>query len=444
MQSPQENYQAKVLYVDDEKAMLSAMRRFSEGKDWDLVVAASGEEGLEKMREHKIDVVISDLCMPGMSGSEFLSSSKIIDPGASRILLSGYADLQSLSETLNRAGLHNFIEKPWDENLLSDIIDGAITFQESEKERKRLERQNREQKEKLARVAFTLDKQVKEKTIEIEQALTLLQNAHGELQQNFHDTLDALTRIIEWKEGRDDGHSRFVAKYSEKLAQAIGLPAREIEAIHVAGQLHRIGTIALPDEIREKPIYSLTEDEKKLFQRHTVWGEMALSNAPGLKEVAKIIRHQLEWVNGRGFPDKLYADKIPLGSKIVGMISDFYEVFNGRKERNLRGFEDALNYLQEWSGKCYDAELVRKFLATVEDMPHTPSSAIPMKSTEVEEFKVDGETLVLCENIVLENGSVLLGKGTPLCDKALQDIRRYEKQVGQTFDLLVCVEREDK
>lgn len=118
-----------VLCVDDEKSILSSLRRVFLDEPWDLRFAESGPEGLALIEEHGADVVLSDYRMPGMNGVEFLKKVKEIHPDCVRVVLSGYADVGTILSALNEGEIYRFVNKPWNDTELLESVHKALEHQ---------------------------------------------------------------------------------------------------------------------------------------------------------------------------------------------------------------------------------------------------------------------------------------------------------------------------
>jgi response regulator RpfG family c-di-GMP phosphodiesterase len=117
-----EDKQHTVLCVDDEQNILSSLRRLFRKESFRVLTASSGPDGLQRLREEEVHVVISDQRMPGMNGTEFLAQVKEEYPDIIRIVLSGYTDVDSITESINKGHIYKFLLKPWnDENLKLEI-----------------------------------------------------------------------------------------------------------------------------------------------------------------------------------------------------------------------------------------------------------------------------------------------------------------------------------
>ena len=134
---PQPTHERRtLLLVDDEANVLSALKRVLRLDGYDIITASSAREGLELLSIHPVQVIVSDQRMPEMSGSEFLSRVRDLHPHTVRLVLSGYADLRSVSEAINRGAIYKFLTKPWDEGMLrSDLREAFLHFESGHRKR---------------------------------------------------------------------------------------------------------------------------------------------------------------------------------------------------------------------------------------------------------------------------------------------------------------------
>jgi len=127
---------SKILIVDDEENILSSLKRLFRKEDFQILTATSGEEGLKIIDENEVDLIISDLKMPFMSGVEFLSKAKQKNPAALRIMLTGQADLKAVLDAIDKGEVYRFLLKPWDDEELKMAIKQALDFHHLQKENK--------------------------------------------------------------------------------------------------------------------------------------------------------------------------------------------------------------------------------------------------------------------------------------------------------------------
>ncbi|MBP6801919.1 MAG: response regulator [Zoogloea sp.] len=115
-----------LLLVDDEENILSSLRRLLRRDGYTILTATGGKAGLELMATQPVDVIVSDQRMPGMTGVEFLQKAKEMDPDSVRMVLSGYTDLQSVTDAINQGDIYKFLTKPWDDAMLRANINEAF------------------------------------------------------------------------------------------------------------------------------------------------------------------------------------------------------------------------------------------------------------------------------------------------------------------------------
>ncbi len=156
-----------LLLVDDEPNILSALNRVFRGENYRIFRANSGAEGLELLKEQDVGVIISDQRMPGMTGVEFLSQVNELYPDTVRIVLSGYTDLNSVTDAINQGAIYKFLTKPWEDDLLKKNIREAFRHYELHVENERLNRELQMANEELSTINRELEQRVEEKTHEV-------------------------------------------------------------------------------------------------------------------------------------------------------------------------------------------------------------------------------------------------------------------------------------
>ena len=120
-----------VLFVDDEPNVLSALMRSLRRENYRILTAGNGETALQLLAENQVGVIICDQRMPGMNGIEFLARARVIHPSVVRIVLSGYSNVDSIAESINRSEIYRFLTKPWDDAELKEVIREAFRYYET-------------------------------------------------------------------------------------------------------------------------------------------------------------------------------------------------------------------------------------------------------------------------------------------------------------------------
>jgi diguanylate cyclase (GGDEF)-like protein len=146
-----------LLLVDDEPSILSALKRQLRGMGYQILTATSGKAGLELLAQHEVDVIVSDQRMPGMTGVEFLRTVKTLYPETVRIVLSGFTELQSVTDAVNEGAIYKFLTKPWEDEQLRAHIEEAFEHKEMVNENRRLNLEVRATNQELARANRQLE-----------------------------------------------------------------------------------------------------------------------------------------------------------------------------------------------------------------------------------------------------------------------------------------------
>jgi len=178
--------------------------------------------------------------------------------------------------------------------------------------------------------------------------------------QPLLNTITALAFAVDAKGPYTTGHSQAVSRLAARIAIQAGLSAPEVEETRLAGLVHDIGKIHVPESLCNKPD-RLTAEEFELMRKHPDWGAKILEPL-NLKTIERIVRHHHERFDGKGYPDGLAADKIPLGARIVAVAESFHSMVSELPYQKARPFEDALAELRRCSGMQFDPKVVMTFL----------------------------------------------------------------------------------
>lgn len=160
--------QYTILFVDDEENILSALKRVLRRENYRIITASSGREALEVMEGNQIEVVISDQRMPEMSGTEFMTHVMRRYPDAVRIILSGYTDVDTITNAINQGHIYKFLLKPWNDDVLKMEIDCALNHYELVNLNKSLHQRVMEQNDELKRYSESLEDIIKSRTEELQ------------------------------------------------------------------------------------------------------------------------------------------------------------------------------------------------------------------------------------------------------------------------------------
>ena len=199
-------------------------------------------------------------------------------------------------------------------------------------------------------------------------------------QDLYRATVESLAAAVDAKDPFTHNHSWQVATYSRQIAEALHLSASETEVIELAGLLHDVGKIGIPDRVLQKPD-ALAPDEWAMMQRHPDLGARILGDNPALAAVVPLVRHHHERYDGRGYPDQLVGNDIPLGAAIVGLADAFDTMTSDRPYRRARSLGQAIDEVRRSSGTHFHPQVVEAFLKITGTGEIGPLSRVASRST---------------------------------------------------------------
>ncbi len=338
----------KVLCVDDEPNILSALRRMLSLAGYQVFTADSGAQALDQLSKEPMNVVISDMQMPNMNGSEFLAKVQQQWPSTMRLMLTGASDVSGAIDAINQGAIYRYIAKPWNDEELLTTIKSAIAFAALANEHDRLEALTLAQKASLNEMVETLESRVQERTQDLRAA--------------YIASIKAFSNILELRRPDLLPHSRRVAALSMKMAKLADLSDDECQSIYIAGLLHDIGKIGLSDRVLNTKFIELPLADAKVYRTHTLMGEATLNTLDDMKGVAAIIRSHHEYFNGTGFPDELSGTDIPIGARIVAIVEAYEELQSGEYAKKESSPADAVRIILSNKGTLFCPDMTNIFI----------------------------------------------------------------------------------
>ncbi|MDD0810972.1 response regulator [Curvibacter sp. RS43] len=412
-----------VLCVDDEPSILSALRRVLRAEGCRLLVAQGGAEALAVLATESVDVVVSDMRMPGMDGAQLLAQVREKWPGTARILLTGYADIDATIAAINNGQIYRYIHKPWDEHELRLTVRQAAERQQLERERQRLQDLTQEQNQALQELNVSLEARVAERTAE-------LSVANDRLKRNYLTIIRTFSGLLELRGGVLAGHGKRVGDLARRMGVALELPTEQIQDLFVAGLLHDLGFTAIPENVLTIPQMLLAPAEMNAYRRHPVLAAQALMALEDMQGVIPIVRGHHERFDGKGFPDRLMGADIPLGARILAVADHYDDLVHGHITGKPLKPDQAKSLLQRGAGEQFDPEMLALLLRLTDEQP----TQYPLKEVAARELKpgmVIGRDLKTAENVVL------LAIGQVLSTGLIQRIQRFEEREGTPVTLWV-------
>ncbi len=422
--SSPESYSAVLLFVDDEPNILSALRRLFRPHGYRILTAESGAAALKLLEQEPVDLILSDMRMPEMDGAQLLEQVKEHHPGVIRMLLTGYADMNSTVKAINQGEIYRYLSKPWNDHDLLLTIAEALDRRRLKDENARLLALTVKQNEQLKSLNSALEAKVAAQSAELSQTMAFLDMGNDQLKKILFTMVRVLSGLTEMRGSVIAGHARRVADLARLTAQKMGLEEAPIHEIMLAGLLHDIGKIALPDAIMDKPFNALTQEERALVVKHPTQGAMALMEMEQLRGAAQIIRHHHECYDGSGYPDHLMGEAIPLGARILAVANDYDALQLGTLLRRCLNPSEALTFMDDNKGKRYDPSVLMAFnQALALSAKKEPPKSVTLRISQLR------PGMVLAQDFFNPDGYLLLARGFPLTLAALEDLRRLERSI---------------
>jgi putative two-component system response regulator len=312
--------QEKVLFVDDEAEVLKSIERSLYGR-FGMDFALGGEEGIRKVKEEgPFAVVVSDYRMPRMNGIDFLSRIKELSPDTIRMMLTGYAELETAIQAVNEGHVFRFLTKPCPPGQLATAVESGIEY-------------------------YTLKQAEKE--------LLVLKK----WRKSIEEIILAFSMLIETRDPYTAGHQRRVAELACAMAGELGYSKDKTEAIRLSAMIHDIGKMYVPAEILNRP-GKLSDLEFELLKIHPKVGYDILKPIDLEFPISDIILQHHERLDGSGYPSGLRSGEILPEAQLLA-VADVVEAMNShRPYRPSLGLDKALSMIREGRDVVFDSAAV--------------------------------------------------------------------------------------
>ncbi|MCL5959503.1 MAG: response regulator [Chloroflexi bacterium] len=409
-----------ILIIDDEENVLSSLKRLFRPDGYSMFTALSAEEGLRILEVNPVWLVISDNAMPGTTGLELLKQVRDRWPDTVRIMLTGYADLDSAMAAINRGEVYRFVTKPWDPDGLRLLVRQGLEQYRLIHDNRQMHALIEEQNVLLKQWNESLQKTVEERTEEIRQKNSELEQLYGQLKGSFVNTIKILTGLIEFRNPAIGSHARRVADLAKSIASAMGLAEDSVNNVEVAALLHDIGKIGLPDTILLTDEKLLTTGQRAMLRHHPVLGQAALQIIDSLEPIGVLVKHHHERWNGGGYPDGLKGEAIPPGSRIIA-VADSLDHYSKNESRTAQEFIEAQKK-PGYSG-ALDPSAIKALERVVEN------SSVLGSPHEVSINLRDATAgMVLAQDLRSSTGILLIPKGESIKQSYIDKLLLYERQ----------------
>lgn len=338
-----------VLVVDDDEASRRLLAKVLDRNGYRCVTASGVADAKERLSEERFSLILSDMDMPGGSGLDLMMSVAADYPEVATVLVSGLDD-PKVADTALDMGAYGYIIKPFEPNEIVVSVASALR-------RRKAEMENRQHRARL-------EQMVRDRTQEMVGYIARLEQAERDMKTLQRETIQRLSLAAEFRDDDTPRHVQRVSRYCALIAERLGEEPERCELLGIAGAMHDVGKIGIPDTILMKPA-PLDDEEWEIVKRHCEIGHRLLSGTTSeiLNTAATIALTHHERMDGTGYPQGLKGEDIPLEGRIAAVSDVFDALTSYRVYSRAISFNQAVAYLKENRGTHFDPVVVDVFVA---------------------------------------------------------------------------------
>jgi len=339
------NLSPRVLIIDDDERVRTSLLQSIEPVSAKVRAVGNAADALKTIESGDLDLVLSDFNMPGMSAMELLTLARRCNWDLGILLTGSNPEVNDVIEAL-RLDACDFLVKPIAPEALQSAVASAF---------KRLQAYR-----DVINPSSAMQSAIQRRNHELEAAFR-------DAEQSSQATLEALVTALDAREHETAAHSFRVRAYTMHLARLAGYPPALLTQLEYAALLHDVGKIAIPDNILLKP-GRLSREEFELMKIHPLAGEEILNRVSFLRIASVTVRHHHERFDGKGYPDRLIGEQIPLGARLFALADTLDAITSDRPYRPARSVTVAREEIERWSGRQFDPDVVKTFSSMPENI----------------------------------------------------------------------------
>jgi len=347
---------ATILVVDDRAEHRRLMRRVLERDGHRVFDTTDGAEALALARVESLDLVLSDVLMPGMDGFTLCRRLQA-DPKLRHvpfIFVTGTFGDEKYRAFARELGASRILNKPFDTQSLRNVVNEVLDDSRSDAT---MRFASLDDSAFHARHVEAVNLKLAEKVGELEAANERLRDSEAHAQALLGSVVETITKMVEYRDPYTTGHERRVGDLATAMGRVLGLDGRELDGLRIGGYLHDVGKIALPTEILAKP-GRLTAVEFSLIKAHSQIGHDILAGIDFPWQVAQMALQHHERLDGSGYPRGLRGEGILREARILAVADTVEAMTSHRPYRPAVGLAMALDEIERGRGRLYDADAV--------------------------------------------------------------------------------------
>ncbi len=377
-----------ILVADDDATTLSLLEKSMQKWGYDVSRAANGRQALEHVSRHHIDIIVSDWLMPELNGLELCEKVRALNLNhyVYIVLISAQDTRTDVVRGLN-GGVDDYIAKPLNLDELHARIEIGCRI-------------------------IALERELNQK--------------FRTIKRNYFQTIHMFNQLLETYNEQLGGHCRRVGKLASLMAKRHpNIAPEDYPVVEAAGMLHDIGLIGMPDTLVSKPLIAMSGDEKKLYFSHSERGELILSEIDLLRPVSRLVRMHHEQTNGKGFPDGLEGDSVPLAAKVINAAS----IYDNLIYQSKIALEQIPEKLQQQRGYQIDPDLVDMLL----DINLFNIQKEAEKTDKILALDELEPGMILSQDVRMKTGAFVMAANTTVDATGIDKLKRYH-QLGNIID----------
>ncbi|MCL4693908.1 MAG: response regulator [Candidatus Hydrogenedentes bacterium] len=406
----------RALVVDDSREFRALLSRALQKENINCDVAEDGVLAEYMLENNRYDLLLTDLRMPRKHGHQLITDVLSRPDPPLIVAMTGVIEPRLVADLIGR-GVVDVIQKPLAFDVIAAKAKALLARHSARKSPTASVNGASMVAEEIGRATEAMRLQLAQVTASFESAIKDLERQKEDLEEGFHGSLRVLTNLFDQMETAYGSHAGRVEKLASRMAEKLGLKAGERRDLVYASLLHDVGQFGMPDAIRTKAPWALSEREQKVFRSYPLIGAMLLSEVRGAERVAELVEAHAENYDGSGFPKKLKDIGIPLESRIIRIADgcDTHLMF-GKYEHAL---EELHKHLFAGAKRAYDPELIDVAMSCARETLVAPAEE------DVVELQVrDAHPgMILAGNVYDEDGRFLAREGAELSAKMIARMR---------------------